>query len=153
MRRKDRQKDERFALDVINSAPYATLSTVTPEGRAYGVPISPAVADGAVYFHCAHEGLKLDCIKGNSSVCLTAVSFALPTPEDYSMDYSSAIVTGSATIVTEPEEKALALRAICLRYAAKNISMFDDYIRRYLDKTCIVKITPAEITGKSRKTK
>ena len=153
MRRKDREKDELFALEVIKNAPYATLSMVRPDGKAYGVPISPAVADGAVYFHCADEGLKLDCIKSNSCVCLTAVSFALPTPEDYSMDYSSAIVTGSAAIVTDREEKILALREICLRYAPENMAMFDGYIDRYLDKTCIVKITADEITGKARKTK
>ena len=152
MRRKDRQKDVSFALEVLKSAPYAVVSMVKPDGGAYGVPVSPAVIGRELYFHCAGEGFKLECIEHNSRVCVTAVSRCLPTPEDYSTDYSSAVVFGTAKIVTDDDEKIAALRAICLRYAPEHMDMFDGYVVRYLAHTCVVKITPEEITGKERRT-
>ncbi|MDF2839216.1 MAG: putative nitroimidazole resistance protein, partial [Evtepia sp.] len=56
MRRKDREKDSQFALEVLKNCEYATLATVNPDGTPYCIPISPAMMDGALYFHCALEG-------------------------------------------------------------------------------------------------
>ena len=149
MRRKDRQRDAAFALEVLRRAPFATLSLVTPQGGAYGIPVSPAVTEaGVLYFHCALQGEKLDCIRAHPQVCVSAVSQMRLLPEDYSVAYDSAVVTGTARLVEDPWEKREALRLICQRYAPQNTEDFEPTLARWLDRTCIVGITPEHITGK-----
>ena len=62
MRRKDRERDAAFAWEVFDKAPYAVLSMRDGES-GYGVPLSPARIGERVYFHCALEGKKLDCLE------------------------------------------------------------------------------------------
>ena len=72
MRRKDRERDAAFAWEVFDKAPYAVLSMRDGEG-GYGVPLSPARIGERVYFHCALEGKKLDCLARWPEASLTAV--------------------------------------------------------------------------------
>ena len=55
--------DAAFALEVLDKAPYVTVSMTRPDGTPYGLPLSLARTDEKTfYFHCALEGDKLDCI-------------------------------------------------------------------------------------------
>lgn len=147
MRKTERERNTAFAMQVFRDAVYATLSLVTPDGKPYAVPVN-AVTDGEVfYFHCAGEGQKLDILRDNPAVCLSAVSYAAIVPEKLTTLYRSAVVKGTAEIVTDLDEKAHALRLITEFYAPEYISMLDtraDCARR----AGIVKIIPTEITGK-----
>ena len=52
--------DATFALEVLDKAPYITVSMTRPDGTPYGLPLSLARADERTfYFHCALEGDKL----------------------------------------------------------------------------------------------
>ena len=147
MRKTERARDAAFAMQVFRDATYATLSLVTPDGKPYAVPVN-AVTDGEVfYFHCAGEGMKLDVLKHNPAVCLSAVSYAAIVPEKLTTLYRSAVVKGTAEFVTDPEEKARALRLITGFYAPEFISMLDTRAD-CAQRAGIVKIIPAEITGK-----
>lgn len=150
MRRTDRQRDAAFALEVLRKAPCATLSLVTPQGEAYGIPISPAVTEKGIYFHCATEGKKLDCIRAHPQVCLSAASKMRTLPEEYSVAYDSAVVFGRAEIVEDEAERIEALRAICQRYVPRHMDRFDSILTENLSCTCVVRIIPEEITGKQR---
>lgn len=147
MRKTERERNTAFAMQVFRDATYTTLSLVAPDGKPYAVPVN-AVTNGKVfYFHCAGEGMKLDILRQNSAVCLSAVSYAAIVPEKLTALYRSAVVKGTAEIVTDLDEKAHALRLITEFYAPKYISMLDtraDCARR----AGIVKIIPTEITGK-----
>ena len=49
--------DAAFALEVLDKAPYVTVSFTRPNGTPYGVPLSLARTDDKTfYFHCALEG-------------------------------------------------------------------------------------------------
>lgn len=61
MRRKDRARDPAFAWLVFDQAAYGVLS-MRDEGGGYGVPVSPARIGEKIYFHCAMEGKKVDCL-------------------------------------------------------------------------------------------
>lgn len=69
-----------------------------------------------LYFHCAKEGHKTDLLRHDSRVCITFVGADEPAfvaPAMYTTYFQSAVVIGRASEVTEPEEKAEALRALC----------------------------------------
>ena len=70
MRKSSREMDATFAFEVLDKAPYVTVSFTRPDGSPYGVPLSLVRTDDKTfYFHCAMEGEKLDCITANP-ICL-----------------------------------------------------------------------------------
>lgn len=73
MRKKSREMNSEWALEVMHKAPYVTVSFTRVDGTAYGLPLSLASADGATwYFHCVPEGEKLDAVRAHPQVCLSA---------------------------------------------------------------------------------
>ena len=105
MRKASREMDAAFALEVLDKAPYVTVSMTRPDGSPYGLPLSLARTDEKTfYFHCALEGDKLDCIAHNPMVFLSAVTKCAPTvgPKDgsFTLQYKSATAVGKAEIVT-----------------------------------------------------
>jgi len=156
MRKASREMDAAFALEVLDKAPYVTVSFTRPNGTPYGVPLSLARTDDRTfYFHCALEGEKLDCITSNPNVALSAVTRCTPTvgPKDgsFTLQYKSAMADGKAEIVTDRDEKIEALKAICLRFLPNHMEAFDDAIARSLERTAVVKITLTEPpTGKRK---
>ena len=148
--------DAAFALEVLDKAPYVTVSFMRPDGLPYGGPLSLARTDDKTfYFHCALEGDKLDCIAANPRVALSAVTKCAPTvgPKDgsFTLQYKSAMAVGKAEIVKDRDEKIKALRAICQRFLPKYMDAFNDAIARSLERTAVVKITlTAPPTGKRK---
>lgn len=155
MRKKTREMDKEWALEVMHKAPYVTVSFVDTEGMAYGLPLSLASDDDVHwYFHGALEGKKLDAIKENPSVCLSAVSRCTPTvgPKDgnFTLQYKSAVAFGNAEIIEDDDEKIHGLRLISERFLPKHMDAFNDAISRSLNRTVVVRITLTEITGKRK---
>lgn len=149
MRKAKRQKDADWALEVFDKAPYVTVSMTRPDGTPYGLPLSLVRSGGdTFYFHCAHEGEKLDCLKSNPVVSLSAVSKCTPKFEEeknnFTEYYHSAIALGRAEIVTDDTEKTEALRLLCQRFLPAYMNHFDEAIARSLDRTTIVRIMLTE---------
>lgn len=156
MRKAGRRKDAAWALEVFDKAPYITVSMTRPDGTPYGLPLSLVRKDEQTfYFHCAGEGEKLDCLKANPTVSLSAVSRCTPMYEEdknnFTEYYNSAIAIGKAETVDDPHEKTEALRLLCARFLPKSMEHFDDAIARSLDITTVIKITLLEPpVGKSK---
>ena len=122
MRRKDRERDENFALEVADKCDYAVMSMIDTTGKPYCIPLSIARDGSSIYFHCAKEGFKIDCLKNNNNVCISCVGHTKNVPEEFTTEFDSAIIRGKAFEVTENEEKIHALKLICLRYAESNMA-------------------------------
>lgn len=156
MRKKSREMDSQWALEVMHKAPYITVSFVDADGVAYGLPLSLASSDGVNwYFHGALEGKKLDAIKVHSEVCLSAVTRCTPTvgPKDgsFTVQFKSAIAFGRAEIVADDEEKIHGLRLICERFLPQHMAAFEPSVARSLSRTVVVRITLSEPpTGKRK---
>ena len=156
MRKKSGEMDAAWALEVMDKAPYITVSMTDEEGMPYAVPLSLARTDEQTfYFHCALEGKKLDILRTNPNVCLTAVTKCKPTvgPKDgsFTLEFKSAIAFGRAELVTDDTEKREALRAICLRFLPHHMEAFDAAVERSMSRTAIVRITLTEPSVGKRK--
>ena len=143
-------------MDVFDRAPYVTVSMTRPDGTPYGLPLS-LVRKGkdTFYFHCAGEGEKLDCLRSNPMVSLSAVSKCTPKFEEeknnFTEHYHSAIAIGRAEIVEDDTEKTEALRLLCQRFLPKYMDHFEEAISRSLPITTVVRITLTEPpVGKSK---
>lgn len=149
MRKAQRQQSADWALEVFDRAPYVTVCMVRPDGTPYGLPLSVVRKDEKTfYFHCADEGEKIDCIRANPIVSLSAVSKCTPKFEEeknnFTEYYHSAIALGRAEEVSDDGEKIEALRLLCLRFLPKYMDHFEDAIKRSLSRTAVVRITLTE---------
>lgn len=149
MRKAGRQQNEQWALEVFDRAPYITVSMTRPDGSPYGLPLSVARSGSRTfYFHCAAEGEKIDCLRVNPTVSLSAVSKCTPAYEEeknnFTEHYHSAVAIGHAEMVTDDAEKTEALRLICRRFLPQFMDRFDEAIARSLDRTAVVRITLTE---------
>lgn len=149
MRRSDHLKDARWAYEVFDKAPFITLSMIRPDGFPYAVPLNIVRKDDKIfYFHCAFEGEKIDCLKNNPVISLSAVSRCTPKFEEekgnFTEYFHSAIAVGKAEAVEDDAEKIEALRLICERFLPKYMDRFDNAIHRSLEKTNVIRITLTE---------
>ena len=108
----DRQNlDEKSIDKLLLKVKFGHLGTVNREGKPYVVPLDYRYVDGAIYFHGAEKGQKIENIRRNPNVCFE-VTFV--DPLDSSLNsYGSAvgrrwecvIVNGKAKEVLDESEK------------------------------------------------
>lgn len=156
MRKYRRMRNAEWAMEVFDRAPYVTVSMTRPDGSPYGLPLSVVRKDATTfYFHCADEGEKIDCLRQNPTVSLSAVSRCTPKFEEdkqnFTEYYHSAVALGRISFVDDRQEKTEALRLLCKRFLPGYMNHFDDAIERSLDRTTVVRIDLLEPpVGKSK---
>jgi len=148
MRRKDRERDRNFALKVIDRCDYGVVAFQGEE--PYCLPLSLVRVGEELYFHCAMEGKKLDRLRRDARVCVTFVGANQAAKDEFTTYYQCAIVLGTASEVTQDEEKISALRALCQRMTPENIEHFEADVARSLHRTGVWKIHINQITGKEK---
>ena len=151
MRRKDREMDLEFARMVLDKCEWAVLAVSGADGAPCCVPVT-IVRDGEdIYFHSALEGEKVDCLRRDGRVCLTAVGDTKVATDKFTTEYESAVVHGTAAEVTEETEKIQALRLLCQRHVPANMDRFEAEVQRSLWRTGVWKIHMDRVTGKRKK--
>ena len=153
MRRKDRELSKDLALAVADKSAWSVLAMVNPDGSPYCIPLSLAREGEWLYFHCAQEGQKNDNLKQKSQVCVCCVGDVKAVHGDFSTEFESAVINGTASEITAPDEKLHALRLISERYTPDNMAAFDEYAQQRLGSTGVWKIHIDEISGKAKKLK
>lgn len=152
MRRKDRLLTDQEARAVLQKCSYGVLATVNAEGVPYGVPISYAVMNDAVYIHCAKTGEKIDNMTANPEVSFTVVGDIRALFDGgFTTNYESCIVFGKIREVTDPKEKRNALLAMVMKYLPEHKDQFDHEMRKE-PATLVFAISMNRVTGKSRRT-
>ncbi len=149
MRRKDREKDIEFALEVADKCEYGVMSLCCGD-MPYCIPISHVRKDDVIYFHSAMEGTKTDILRKNPNVCLAFVGDTRIPEGKFTTEYESAVIKGVASEVTDDGEKTEALRILCLKLTPGNMCDFDSAIKRSLARTAVWKIQITQTTGKSK---
>ena len=149
MRRKEKMISREEILEVLASAEYGILSTVSADGMPYGTPVNFVYADDAIYFHCATEGHKLSNLAANNNVCFTAVDSVELMPEKFNTKFRSVIAFGKASAVEDDEEKKKALLEIIKKLSPDFIESGIEYINSSFSKAEVIKITISEISGKA----
>lgn len=173
MRRKDREMDREWGLQVIDRAPFAVLSVTDTNGDPYAIPLSVARDGEQFYFHSARSGTKVDLLQSQPLACITFVTDVhvpelfskeeleeMRTNEDkagdigskvFTTEFASAIVYGKVESVTADEEKRRALEVICRKYVPDKMALFDMAVGSGMKLTNIYRITIERITAKRKK--
>jgi nitroimidazol reductase NimA-like FMN-containing flavoprotein (pyridoxamine 5'-phosphate oxidase superfamily) len=149
MRRYDREMCYEDTAAALASGKWGVLSMWDGE-EPYGVPVNYVYSqsDGAIFFHCAKEGRKLDIINFNNKVSFAVVSRERIIPERFTTLYESIIVSGKASVVEDEDEKLKRLIQLCEALTPENIDGRDPYIKKYLSETTVIRIDIENISGK-----
>ena len=155
MRRSDREiTDWQDTLAIIESCDVCRLG-LNDNGRIYIVPMNFGflTEDGhmTLYFHCAHEGRKLDILRVHPQVGfeMDCDHQLFPGNEacQYGMRYASVIGEGLMTIVETDVEKRDGLAAIMKKYAPERTFTFD---QAALDYVTVLRLDVSEWSAKRR---
>ena len=160
MRRKDKAVTELAAIEaIIRNSAYMTLG-MRDEEEAYMVPLDFGYASdgrslGAVFFHCARSGRKLDLIKRDPRVSLlfVATDHAFIDEGDGSLactlntDYRSVMALGEARIVEDEAEKLDAIRVVLKQHGCEHLPVAPEN----LAKTHLVRVALKSAIGKAYK--
>jgi nitroimidazol reductase NimA-like FMN-containing flavoprotein (pyridoxamine 5'-phosphate oxidase superfamily) len=150
VRRSDREITPHDSKNILDTAEYGILSTVDKDGQPYGVPLSYVHREGAIYFHCALSGHKLENIGQNAKVSFCVVGKTKVLPDKFGTEYESAVVFGRASEVNGAE-KHDALLWLLEKYCPDFIEEGKRYIEQKDQITTVVKIDIDRISGKARR--
>lgn len=154
IRRKDRMSTPEQAEELLTRGEHGMLSTVGADGYPYGIPVNYAYENGRIYFHCARGvGKKLENIQRNPKVCFTVVGTAQVVPAEFSTNYESTVVFGTAQEITELDEKKAALELLIRKYSPEFLETGRQYIERSAAVTGVYVISVQHISGKARRGK
>ena len=153
MRRMERQLEFQQILEILKDASFGDLAFLD-HGRPAVVPLSFGFQQEeqrlAFFFHSAPEGRKIEALRANPAASFSVVSRAeavLAEPACRStMRYACVIADGEISELTAPAEKAAALDLIMNHYGAAG---HFDYPAPMLERTAILKLTVASVSGKS----
>lgn len=152
VRRQDRLMDEELAKEILKMAEYGVLSMVDDDGQAYGIPVN-FVWDGedTIYIHCAPEGRKLRAIAKHPKVSLCAIGHTHLLPKNFTTEYESVVVFGTAHTGLSEEERMHALHLLIDKLSPDYKELGDKYAHASFHRTEIIRIDLTEYSGKTKK--
>lgn len=149
MRRKDREIFGAEIEEILKKGEYGILSTVSPDGKPYAVPLSYAWKDGLIHLHCAaNTGKKLENISASPYVCFVVVGDTIVQPDQFGTLYESVILTGK---MLPAEDKQASLVALIEKYSKDFLEKGMRYIQAAQDQTGVYVIYPESVTGKAKR--
>lgn len=147
LRRVERALPQEQALQILEGGEIGVLATSDAAGIPLATPLNYVCWNGAIYFHCALVGQKLENLRVNAHVSFCVVGAARILPETLSTAYRSVIVQGRAGLV-EGEEKRQALAALLRRFGNPGASLGEECLGDAIDRTAVVRISIDDLCGK-----
>ncbi len=149
MRRIKQQLSKDECESILLNASSGVLALCGDDGYPYAVPLSFVYDNGALYFHCAKSGHKIDAIKNcdKASFCVTAEDNI--SPENYTTFFKSVIVFGKIGIVTDVDGIRYAIEKLALKYNPDDTyENRQNAVNKDFRNLCILRLNVEHITGK-----
>lgn len=150
---KSRQK----MIDFLNSQPAGRVASIDARGYPQVIPMNFVYADGAIYMHSHPFGEKLDNIARNPKVgfevdqhvCFLPSYYFHPTDASQADTlYISVVIKGTAALVQDNREKAMALNALMEKYQKEGRYEKLDEHMPVVHEVAVVKVVPDDMRGK-----
>jgi len=141
---------EKEIFDLLMNEPVGHLG-LAKEKQPYIVPLNYLYSNGAVYFHCALEGRKIDYISINPKACFQVgrydglIDSDLPCSHNYR--YKSVIVEGIIEEVSDQKAKKTVLCGLVAKYAGPVIAEKSIPEKR-IETVAIYRLIPDKISGR-----
>jgi uncharacterized protein len=154
MRRKDKEIQDRKAIDEIITRAEVCRLGLCSDNKPYVVPVSFGYDGKYIYFHTASEGMAIDYFLSNNQVCFEVeheVSIIKNETSACAWSHSFYSVIGFGTIqeLTEASQRIYVLNRIMEHYSGREW----DYSEDMLKKTRVWRVSIEQVTGKQSKDK
>ncbi len=129
VRRTSREITDPAALaDVVRRGRFATIA-MAHDGEPYLVTLSYGwdEAAGALYFHMASVGRKVDALASDPRVCATVVIDGGYVPGECEHRYESVVMTGTMRVLADPEERRADMRVLLGALEADPDALWDRF--------------------------
>jgi uncharacterized protein len=150
--------DQQQIEDILTEVTIGRMATIGADGFPYITPVNFVYHNDKIYFHCAHEGEKMDNINRDNKVCFEVdIPLAYMEVAFNRMNkackvhqlYKCVIIRGRAHVVDDVGVKSDALNALVASHEGNR--NFDPVTPEDpMAKACsVVEITPESISGKA----
>ena len=117
-------------------------------GYPYTVPLSYVYADGAIIFHSAVQGHKVDAIKRDSRCSFCVIEQDEIRPAEFTTYFRSVIVFGRIHILEDADEKVQALRLLGRRYSPDDEPGLQHEIDKSMHHVLLLRLDIEHLSGK-----
>ena len=143
--------------EFLNQEHVGRISSIDENGYPQIIPMNFVFLNDSVYMHSHIKGEKIDNINRNNRVGfevdreLEFLPSYFEDPKDASLAdtlYISVVIKGMASLVTDNEEKTLALNGLMKKYQPEGGYDPIQSSMRVLDAVAVIKVMPNVIYGK-----
>ena len=131
--------------------------------NGYGIPLSYAMRDRSLYFHCAPSGFKLDSLDVCDRVSFCVVGRTEVMPARFTTAYESALAFGRIRRSLPEAERLEALRLLAAavrplawdkraaKYSPDYRETAEKYIAGSFGRTEVLRLDIEHVTGKGKR--
>ena len=148
MRRNRQQLSREECECILDRCTSGVLALAGDGGYPYAVPLSYVYDDGAIIFHSAVEGHKVDAIKRDNRCSFCVIEQDEIRPAEFTTYFRSVIAFGRIHILETADEKVQALRLLGRRYSPGDEPGLQHEIDKSLDHVLILRLDIDHISGK-----
>ena len=147
--RRNRQQLSREECECILGRCTSGVLALTGDGDyPYAVPLSYVYADGAIFFHSALQGHKVDAIKRDCRCSFCVIEQDEIRPAEFTTYFRSVIAFGRIHILEDGAEKVPALRLLGRRYSPNDERGLQHEIDKSLDHVLLLRLDIEHLSGK-----
>ena len=148
MRRHRQQLSREECERILGRCTSGVLALTGDGGYPYAVPLSYVYADGAIIFHSAVEGHKVDAIRRDSRCSFCVIEQDDIHPAEFTTHFRSVIAFGCIQILENDNEKVQALRLLGSRYSPGDEPGLQHEIDKSLDHVLLLRLDIEHLSGK-----
>ena len=148
MRRNRQQLSREECERILDRCTSGVLALAGDGGYPYAVPLSYVYADGAIIFHSAVEGHKVEAIRRDSRCSFCVIEQDEIRPAEFTTYFRSVIAFGRIHILEDANEKVQALRLLGRRYSPGDEHGMQHEIDKSLDHVLLLRLDIDHLSGK-----
>jgi len=150
-------KSKEKIIEFLSSQQTGRISSIDENGYPQIIPMNFVFINDVVYMHSHIKGEKLENIKRNQKVgfevdkSLEFLPSYFSDPTDASLAdtlYISVVIKGNASIISDKEEKTIALNGLMKKYQPEGGYEPIKPEMDVLDEVVVIKIVPESLRGK-----
>ena len=148
MRRNRQQLSREECERILGRCTSGVLALTGDGGYPYAVPLSYVYAVGAIIFHSAVQGHKVDAIKRDSRCSFCVIEQDEIRPAEFTTYFRSVIAFGRIHTLEDAAEKVQALRLLGHRYSPNDEPGLQHEIDKSLDHVLLLRLDIDHLSGK-----
>ena len=148
MRRNRQQLSREECERILGRCTSGVLALAGDGGYPYTVPLSYVYADGAIIFHSAVQGHKVDAIKRDCRCSFCVIEHDEIRPAEFTTYFRSVIAFGRIHILEDAAEKVQALRLLGRRYSPDDEPGLQHEIDKSMHHVLLLRLDIEHLSGK-----